>query len=168
MSNEFYNYLVRLNEYERKKILSDSLAVELTDFKNRWKKYAEEFQFPYKDLEVNLENHVIQINLRHNSNISFVGAVTNYKEDMILKSITMIASGDGSTQTSANMFIAMGILIASINPHESVEFRKNLLSDLGILELKDGTKNVVIVKKIKYGLNFSKELGLWFSVSRYN
>ena len=48
MSNQFYCYLLRLNEYDRKIRLSDSLAVSLNEFQERWNSYAVEFNYPYR------------------------------------------------------------------------------------------------------------------------
>ncbi|KIO68728.1 hypothetical protein B4064_1654 [Caldibacillus thermoamylovorans] len=166
MSNQFYCYLLRLNEYDRKIRLSDSLAVSLNEFQERWNSYAVEFNYPYSDLEISIDNRILNIKLKGNKNIAFLGDIIEYDNEKILKSINMIASGDGSTQSGANIIIAISILIACLNPQEDVEFRNNIFRDLGLLDIKFGTKSAIIVNDFKYAVNFTKELGLWFSISR--
>lgn len=166
MSNQFYNYLLRLNEYDRKIRLSGSLAVSLNEFQERWSNYAEEFNFPNSELEMNIENSILNIKLHGNNNIAFLGDIIEYDDERILKSINMIASGDGSPQSGVNMIISIGILIACLNPQEDVEFRNNLFRELGLFNIKIGTKSSIVVNDFKYAVNFTKELGLWFSVKR--
>lgn len=165
MSNQFYNYLLRLNEYDRKIRLSGSLAVSLDEFQERWNNYAHEFNFPYTDLGISIDNNVLNIKINGNKNIVFIGSIIEYNDEKVLKSITMIASGDGKLQSGFNIIIALGILIACMNPHEDVDFRKRLFEKLGLSDIKIGTKNAVIVNDIKYAVNITKELGLWFSVN---
>ncbi|WP_405098044.1 hypothetical protein [Oceanobacillus sp. FSL H7-0719] len=164
MSNQFFNYLLRLNEYDCKIRLSDSLAVNLDEFQERWNNYAEEFNFPYRNLEISVDKNVLNIKIHGNKNIALLGNIIEYNDEKILKSITMIASGDGRLQSGLNMIIAIGILIACLNPQEDVDFRKRLFEKLGLSDIKIGTKNTIIVNNLKYTVNFSKELGLWFSV----
>ncbi|EQM29531.1 hypothetical protein N399_03840 [Bacillus licheniformis CG-B52] len=71
MSNQFYCYLLRLNEYDRKIRLSDSLAVSLNEFQERWNSYAVEFNYPYSDLEISIDNRILNIKLKGNKNIAF-------------------------------------------------------------------------------------------------
>src|SRR5690606_22445681 len=136
--NQFYYYLLRLNEYDGKIRLSGSLVVSLNEFQERWNNYSEEFNFPYGDLEINIDNSILNIKLHGNKNIGFLGDIIEFDDEKILKSINMIASGDGSPQSGANMIIAIGILIACLNPQEDVEFRNNLFRDLGLLDIKFG------------------------------
>lgn len=166
MSNQFYDYLIRLNEFERKQRLSNTLAIDLDDFKNRWKKYAEEFQFPYSCLVIDMDNRVFQIRVLNNKNIAFFGDATPSQDEKILKNITMLASGDGSPQSGTNILIAIGILIACLNPNENVEFRKQILEQLGLFKLEFGMKKVAVGNDFNYTINFSKELGLLLSVNR--
>ena len=166
MSNQFYNYLIRLNDYDRKIRLSESLAVSLNEFQERWDNYSEEFKFPYGNLEISIDNSILNIELLGNKNIRFLGDIIKYDDEKILKSINMIASGDGSPQSGANMFIAIVILIACLNPNEDLEFRNNLFRELGLFDIKLGTKNSIVVNDFKYTVNFTKELGLWFMVNR--
>ncbi|MGX1447701.1 hypothetical protein ACUXOD_001449 [Bacillus sp. 153480037-1] len=166
MSKEFYNYLIKLNEYERRNKYSNSLAVEVIEFEKRWGKLADEFHFPYKKLSLNPEETILQIKLLNNSNIAFVGDIINYNDETLLKSITMIASGDGKPESGSNMLIAIGILIACINPNEDIEFRKSIFKDLGMFDPKIGMKGTTVRNNFKYKLNFSQEMGLWFTISR--
>jgi len=166
MSNQFYYYLLRLNEYDRKIKLRGSLAVSLNEFQERWENYAKEFNFPYSSLEIKIDNNILNIKIHGNKNVAFLGDIIEYNNEKILKSINMIASGDGSPQSGINMFIAIGILIACLNPQEDVDFRNNLFRELDMSNIKIGTKNAVIVNDFIYTVNFTKELGLWFSVKR--
>ncbi|MGQ5208971.1 hypothetical protein [Bacillus subtilis] len=168
MSIEFYNYLIKLNEHERRKKYANTLAVEVREFEKRWRNFACEFQFPYEEITTNLDNNILQIKLLNNNNIAFVGDIVEYNDEIILKSVTMIASGDGTPKLGADMFIAIGILVACFNPNEDVEFRNKLFKDLGIFETEIGMKNAIIMNDFKYSINLSKEMGLWFSISRNN
>jgi hypothetical protein len=165
VSNQFYEYLSRLNEYERKRKLKGTLGIDLTEFEKNWATYSAEFQFPYNKLELDEGNSLVNIKLKDYKNIIFFVDLLSFQEEKILKSITMVASGDGTPQSGANIFIAMGILIASLNPNENIEFRKKIFSELGISELKMGTKSETIVNKFSYRLSTSKEIGVMFSVS---
>ncbi|MBQ4843323.1 hypothetical protein M5E03_18645 [Bacillus safensis] len=168
MSKEFYNYLLKLNEYERKNKYSNSLAVEIKDFEERWSKFTDEFQFPYNELLLSLENTILQIQLLNNSNIVFVGDTIRDNDEILLKNITMIASGDGKPESGSNILLAIGILIACMNPNESVEFRNSIFRDLGLFDLKMGFDGTTVRNDFKYKLNLSQEMGLWFTISRNN
>lgn len=165
MSNQFYEYLVKLNAYERKRKLKGTLGIDLTEFEKNWAIFSDEFQFPYNKLELDDGNSLVNIKLKDYKNILFFADLLSFQEEKILKSITMVASGDGTPKSGANIFIAMGILIASLNPDENVEFRKKIFSELGISDLKMGTKSETIVNNFSYRLNTSKEIGVMFSVS---
>lgn len=166
MFNQFYYYLLKLNEYDRKIKLNDSLAVSLNDFQERWNQYAVEFHFTYSDLEISTNDSILNVELIGNNNISFLGDIIEYNDEKILKSINMIASGDGSPESGANIFIAIGILVACLNPQEGVDFRKNILAGLELFDIKVGMKNSIVVNSFRYTVNFNKELGLRFSVQR--
>lgn len=166
MSNEFHHYLLKLNEYTRKITLEKSLAVNVEELEQRWSKYSKEFDFEFDRLLLSTDNNFLQIKLHNNKNIALFGDIIEFNEEKIIKNINMIARGDGTPQSGAHMFIAIGILIDCFNPYEGVEFRKKLLKDLGILEVTIGMKNTVIINGLKYTVNFSKELGLMFIISR--
>lgn len=166
MSKQFYDYLIRLNEYDRRIKLSDTLAWSLMEFKSHWEKFASEFQFAYKNLIIDFNNHVVTIKLEGNENIAIVANLIDFNDEKILKSITMFASGDGTTRSGADMLIAIGIIIACLNPHENVEFRKKIFKELGINDIKIGTNNALIVNDFKYAISLTQKTGLMFSVSR--
>jgi hypothetical protein len=166
MSREFYDYLIKLNEYERKIKYSNSLAVNMDEFESRWEETATVFNFPYGKLSFNIENTILQIKVLNNNNIAFIGDIIRYKDEIVFKSITMIASGDGTPISGSNMLLAMGILIACINPNENVEFRKSIFRDLGFFDPKNGIKGSTVKNDFIYKLNFSQETGLWFTISR--
>lgn len=166
MHKQFYNYLINLNEYDRKLKLSGSLAVSLEEFQNRWKSFANEFEYLYEDLEISIDNKIFNIKINGNKNIAFLGDIIEFGNEKILKNITMLASGDGTPQSGVSMFIAIGILIASLNPQENVDFRNEIFKELDMFNLQLGMKNATIKNDFIYTVNFNKGIGLWFSVKR--
>lgn len=166
MPNQFYEYLIKLNEYERKQTMKGSLAIGVNDFEEKWRRFAEEFQFQYRDLVIECQNGILQVKLQNNKNIGFVGEIVTFQEEKILRSITLIASSDGTLRSGTDMLIAIGILIACLNPNEKVEFRKSILEQLGLFKMEMGMKTVTMVNDFRYSLNVSKEFGLFLSVAR--
>lgn len=166
MSREFYNYLIKLSEYEHRIKYSNSLAINIVEFEGRWEETANEFNFPYRKLSFSTEDTILQIKLLNNKNIAFMGNIVECEEETVLKNITMIASGDGNLMSGSNMLVAMGILIACINPNENVEFRKSIFRDLGFFDPNFGMKGSTIKNDFIYKLSFSKEMGFWFTISR--
>lgn len=166
MSNQFYNYLLNLNEYDRKIKLTNSLAVSINEFQERWETYAKEFKFQYEHLEIKKDNNVFNIKISENKNIAFLGDIIEYGNEKILKNINMLASGDGTPQSVVNIFIAIGILIACLNPQENIDFRNEILKELDMFNLKIGMKSAILKNDFIYTVNFTKEIGLWFSVKR--
>lgn len=164
MSNQFYYYLVHLNEYDRKKKLEGSFAMNLDEFHKRWKEYSNKFNFPYAELEVSIENKIANIKVSNYGNITFIGNIIDFGNEKILKTINMIALGDGSPQLGVNIFIAIGILIACVNPKEDAEFRGKILNNLGLPDIKIGSKSSTVINGLQYVLNWTKEVGIWFSI----
>lgn len=166
MHKQFYNYLINLNEYDRKLKLSGSLALSLEEFQNRWKSFAKKFEYLYEEFETSIDDKIFNIKINGNKNIAFLGDIIEFGNEKILKNITMLASGDGTPQSGVSMLIAIGILIASLNPQENVDLRNEIFEELDILNLQLGIKNVTIKNDFIYTLNFNKGTGLCFSVKR--
>ncbi|MBD1222371.1 hypothetical protein GLV94_02540 [Virgibacillus halodenitrificans] len=162
--NQFYDYLLKLNEYDRKIKYSNSIGLTVSELNERWKGYANEFNFQFKELQVDFnEKDSFQIKL--DKNIIFLGNTID-DEEKFIKFITMIGSGDGTIQSGMNIISSIGILIASLNPNEDIGFRKGILERLGLLGKEIDIKNETVANDLSYVLKRSKELGVWFTVSR--
>jgi len=101
-------------------------------------------------------------------NLSMVGMVN--KKDGSVRSVTFIGAGDGTAKSGADIILSMGLTIMATNPELSEDDRGNILRELGLMDGGDvfNLNKDTIRNGIKYSLNTSKELGIWFTVSSAN
>lgn len=87
------------------------------------------------------------------------------KKDNTVREISMIAQGDGTDQSTANILLVIGTLISTVEPNINNEDRIQLIKDLGIPgEIKDGFQRKKIHNNFKYTITMSSKVGLMFSI----
>lgn len=87
------------------------------------------------------------------------------KKDNTVREVMMIAQGDGTTKSAANMIVVAGTLIATAEPGISNEDRAQLIKELGIpSEIKDGFERDVTHNNFKYHVSLSNSIGFMFSI----
>lgn len=99
-----------------------------------------------------------------NENIVFVGSID--KKTQKLQSVTMIAQGDGTMKSGANIMLGIGQLIMTIAPELDAKGRGQLLKDMGLTpeNLEDGAEGRYTIGNKKFFFTMSDMIGLWFGV----
>ncbi|MGA9289682.1 MAG: hypothetical protein WBV93_15220, partial [Anaerobacillus sp.] len=67
-----------------------------------------------------------------NQNIAVIGTVN--KADDSVRDVLIMAQGDGTPSSGANMMISFGLLVNATNPSLSADERGQVFRDLGILD----------------------------------
>lgn len=92
------------------------------------------------------------------------------KSDKSIRSVGMIAhGGDGSSKSAAEVLVTIGTLIGTIDPSLSVDNISQITKDLG-LHQSDlmGLKKTVTKNNLTYGVDISKEVGIYFYIQSAN
>lgn len=97
-------------------------------------------------------------------NIALIGSID--KKTQQLQSVTMIAQGDGSIHSGANIMLGIGQLIMATAPELDAKGRGQLLKDMGLTpeNLKDGKEGRHVIGNKKFFFSMSDLIGLWFGV----
>lgn len=139
-------------------------------FKKAFNKASDDIGIDLKVGKINIEEGSKQNTFKNSftKNLSLVGIVN--KKDASVRSVTFIGAGDGSAKSGADIILSMGLAIMAVNPELSDDDRANILRELGLMGDGDvfNLHNDTIRNGIKYSINTSKELGIWFTVSSAN
>jgi hypothetical protein len=97
--------------------------------------------------------------------------ITANKKDGSVRDVTLIAQGDGTFKSGADIIIAIGTLITAFHPESTPDERGQVLKDLGLF--KEGTdilnlKGNTTRGKYKYWINSSPTIGIMFGVQDKN
>lgn len=97
-------------------------------------------------------------------NIALIGSID--KKTQQLQSVTMIAQGDGTIHSGANIMLGIGQLIMATAPELDAKGRGQLLKDMGLTpeNLKDGKDGRHVIGNKKFFFSMSDLIGLWFGV----
>ncbi|MNW28849.1 hypothetical protein D3C74_56880 [compost metagenome] len=103
-----------------------------------------------------------------NDNIYLQGSIN--KSDGSLRDMTMIARGDGSEESAANMLFTMGLIISVTSPDLSADERGNILRDVGLMGKIDFSNHNKSTERgaIKYTLITSDQIGIMFIAADVN
>lgn len=103
------------------------------------------------------------------SNIGLLVAVN--KRDGSVRDVTLIAQGDGTLKSGADIIIAMGTLVTAFHPEFTPDERGKVLRDLGLFEEGSDILNLqrdTTRGKYKYWINSSPTIGIMFGVNDKN
>lgn len=153
---------VKTKEVEKPtyKILNSTDEVK-ENFNNAAEKLNVNFRINNLSVESGDKQNVFKYMI--NDHIGLVGSVN--KKDNTLRSLIMTAQGDGTSESGANMLIATGILVSTIEPSITNDARKQLLKDLGIpSELKNGFSRTIEHNGLKYFVSLDNNIGLSFAI----
>lgn len=97
-------------------------------------------------------------------NIALIGSID--KKTQQLQSVTMIAQGDGTMHSGANIMLGIGQLIMATAPELDAKGRGQLLKDMGLTpeNLEDGKEGRHVIGNKKFFFSMSDLIGLWFGV----
>lgn len=101
-------------------------------------------------------------------NIALVGTVN--KADGSVRDVMIMATGDGTFKSGADIIIAMGVLIVATNPDLAVEERGGILDDLGLTSGEDlmGLNTNTTRNGLRYHFTATEGLGILFGVADEN
>lgn len=154
--------------------VSDDQSVEKTDycvienfdnFKESFNKYALDAGSELRitgDIIID-EGEYPTFKYMLNSHIGFIGTLTSDKKR--IKSLMMIGSGDGTSQSGVNLFVVMGGIVACVNPEFSAEDRIAVLKGVGFLSDDVDLMNHSATTErgdIIYSYNSAPQMGIIF------
>lgn len=89
------------------------------------------------------------------------------KSDGTIRDIIMIAQGDGSISSGADILLAMTLVIATVDPELEAKDRKKIVKKLGLMEKNIAAthKRDTIRNNKKYWISISAGQGMMFGVS---
>ncbi|PZT54114.1 hypothetical protein [Paenibacillus silvae] len=101
--------------------------------------------------------------------IGITGSIN--KADGSVRDVTMIGQGNGTITSGADIVLAMGLVILSVNPDVPASSVANILSDMHILD--EGVDWATVdesteVNGIRYNVMGSETIGIMFSASDAN
>lgn len=99
-----------------------------------------------------------------NSNIGMIFQL--HKNDNSVRSIMLIARGDGSSQSGLDIIVVIGSLIATIDPSLEPSERGDILKKVGLFGGSDirNLEGSTIKNGVKYFINSSEQIGIMFGV----
>ncbi|WP_340398566.1 hypothetical protein [Paenibacillus sp. FSL H8-0079] len=98
--------------------------------------------------------------------IGITGSIN--KADGSVRDVTMIGQGDGTVTSGADIVLAMGLVILSVNPDLPASSVANVLSDMNILDEGVDWSTVdesTEIDGIRYSVLGSETIGIMFSAS---
>ncbi|WP_339166080.1 hypothetical protein MKX75_16790 [Paenibacillus sp. FSL R5-0341] len=101
--------------------------------------------------------------------IGITGSIN--KADGSVRDVTMIGQGDGTVTSGADIVLAMGLVILSVNPDLPASSVANVLSDMNILDEGVDWSTVdesTEIDGIRYSVLGSETIGIMFSASDVN
>jgi len=147
-----------------------SIGMNADQFKKAFNEASNSIGTDLKIGNLKIEEGPMQNTFNHSftKNLSMVGIVN--KIDGSVRSVTFIGAGDGTAKSGADIILSMGLAIMTTNPELSENDRGNILRELGLMDGGDvlNLDKDTIRNGIKYSLNTSKELGIWFTASSAN
>ncbi|AWG24239.1 hypothetical protein [Flavobacterium kingsejongi] len=90
------------------------------------------------------------------------------KEDDSVRSIMMLAQGDGSLQSGVDIIITITGIIAGLDPSLAPNGRGEIMQKIGLLEGEkiNNMEGETIKNGIKYSITSSQEIGILFAASK--
>lgn len=151
-----------LNDEETFDVKSQFVFTAST-FVDNYKKASHNIEFilkpTFKDVEDN--GDFLLTSFMANENIGLI-ITSNNKTDKV-QSITLIGTGDGSTQSGVDIILASLALVMAIEDTEMlIHERSKILKQFGLFDknLGGGEKWELIRKRIRYSFSFSDDSGL--------
>ena len=156
------------------KEIPGTIGLKPDEFKNKWNSDAASLNMSdFKISKINVENGQVQDTFRFQFNDSHGLMGTVNKTDGSIRDVMIIAAGQGlsNPKTASNVILSWGLLIQATNPDLSASERGNILRDVGAMgdnmNLTEANKSTVR-GNIKYHLQSSKTLGIWFGAGDVN
>lgn len=140
----------------------------LDDVKLRFNEFASSNNIKFRINQLTIEEgeKMNTFTYDFNDNISWLGTIN--KSDNSVNEITMISRGDGTSLSGMQMVVMMLGVIATADPSIKPTDRGDILRRLGLLDndkLSDKMSKNTIQNGIKYWVNISPEMGVWFGAS---
>lgn len=149
-----------------------TLGLKPEEFQNRWNSSVSDMpklRIPKINIEEGATQNTFQITF--NKSHGMVGTVN--KQDGSIRDIIILAGGQDLTNPTlaANVILSWGLLIQATNQNLSPNERGDILRDVGALGDNMNFKNAdksTTRGNIKYHLQSSDALGIWFGASDIN
>ncbi|MDQ0484002.1 hypothetical protein [Guptibacillus hwajinpoensis] len=124
-------------EEEKKNAIPGTLGMTANEFKSEWNGAVNSLDisdsmFQIDNLEVSNGDVQGSFQKMLNQNIAVIGTIN--KADDSVRDVMILAQGDGTPSSGANMMISFGLLINATNPSLSADQRGQVFHDLGILD----------------------------------
>lgn len=156
------------------KKIPGTIGLKPNEFKDKWNSSATSLNMSdFKISKINVENGPAQDTFRYQFNDSHGLLGTVNKADGSIRDVMIIAAGQGlsNPKTASNVILSWGLLIHTTNQDLSASERGNILRDVGAMgdnaNLAEADKSTVR-GNVKYHLQSSKTLGIWFGASDVN
>ena len=147
------------------------VAKDVDTFEKDFNSAADKAQFPYKinNLTVTAGKSQDSFSYMLNKNIGILGTVI--QKDKSVRELMIVASGDGTPQSGANIVICMGTLIATVDKSLSPADRSSILKDCGFTNQNINSASYqgdTVRNGYKYTFAVSKSMGIMFNVCNAN
>lgn len=136
-------------------------------FNNKSRELDAGFALP----RLNVEKGAVQDGFRHSLTNNLVIMGTVHKKDGMVRSVSVLGSGDGTIESGANIILAMVVLISTINPELNPDQRGEILKNLGVFDNKTDIMDLnkeTTKHGIRYSIVSSEMFGIIFSASNVN
>ncbi|MGI6436373.1 MAG: PH domain-containing protein [Syntrophomonadaceae bacterium] len=148
-----------------------SLGITPDEFKANFNSAAAKVDADFKIDNLELKSGEIQDVYQSMLTENIGLLITANKKDGSVRDVTLIAQGDGTFKSGADIIIAIGTLITAFHPESTPDERGQVLKDLGLF--KEGTdilnlKGNTTRGKYKYWINSSPTIGIMFGVQDKN
>lgn len=151
-------------------VLKEPFIIESIDLlKQNFNNYARNNNLDFKINEIQIEKGEVKNSFTYmfNENIGIVGGLN--KSDNSIHSLTMIAMGDGTLSSGADIIVLMIGIIAVADPSINPDDRAKILKQLGLFDKENDIANMeshTIQNGLKYSISSSSATGIWFSVDK--
>ncbi|MBW7474411.1 hypothetical protein K0T92_06610 [Paenibacillus oenotherae] len=150
------------------KPIPGTIGMTAKEFQTAFNKASDEFGALYSIDNLKVETGPAQDTFKLQiSDLIFMNGSIN-KKDGSVREVTIIGGVDGTPESVTDLMLSIGTLIAATNPSLEAKQRGAILKDVGLTdEATDFSdhKASTSINKIKYTLNSSTELGIWFTAS---
>lgn len=140
-------------------------------FSANFNKFMKEVDSPLRIHDIQIEEGGVNNTFQYifNDQLGLIGTLN--KRDNTIRGIAMIAQGDGTIKSGANIFIVITGIIVSTNPGLIPEERGGILKDLGLFKKNTDINNLsgnTIRNNIKYYISSSNQVGIVFGAQHAN
>ena len=132
MSNQFYEYIKRYNDYERNKTLKNTLGLTVNEFQSCFNSSISDTKFNISTIEIEKDENQ-HFKGRLNEKLFFWMSTQHYKGSDYIKTVLFVGSGDGTTQSGFMIMQTLITLIEVLNPEKHRGFSSEVLKDIGII-----------------------------------